>query len=244
MNTRIYINAAAVLFSVFMPLTVFADILFLKNGKELMVQKAWLEGDQVCFIYQDIKASIPQIKVMRIKSDSGNSAKSGVSAIQSLADSDKKYLVLNKDGLGDLKWGDRVANVGGLEIKPTDSGFKEVLEYVRPQDPLKLGDAQLTSVVYAFWRNQLYTVTIWTQGQADYLALRHAVFEKFGEGIKIDRPGEGYLWSDGPSDVMLEYSEENQHGMLWMRSKELDRKFKLSRLSGHTSYIRLMKSKN
>ena len=244
MKSRKYLFAAAVLFTVSMPLTVIADILLLKNGKELIVEKAWLEGDQVCFIYQDMKASIPQTKVTRIKSESGNSDNSGVHAVKNPAGPDKIYLVLNENGLGDLKWGDRVANIGGLEIRPTDSGLKEVLEYIRPQDPLKLGDAQLISVVYAFWRNQLYTVTIWTQGQANFLALRNAVFDKFGKGIKINRPGERYLWSGGPSDVMLEYSKKDQQGMLWMRSKELNRKFKLSQLSGHTSYIRLMKSRN
>jgi hypothetical protein len=190
-----------------------------------------------------MKASIPQSKVTRIESGSGDPKNASVPDQQSNIPA-KRSLFLHKEGLGDLKWGVRVADVADLEIKQTDSGLKEVLEYVRPQDALKLGDAKLTSVVYAFWRDQLYTVTIWTRGRANYHALRNAAFEQFGNGIRIDRSGESYLWSDGPSDVMLEYSREDQHGMLWMRSKELDRKFKLSQLSGHTSYIRLIKSRN
>ncbi len=243
MNVRTYLYAAAVLSLIFTPRTAFADMVFLKNGKELKVEKAWQEGDQVWFIYQDMKASIPQSKVTRIESGSGDPKNSSVPDQQSNIPA-KRSLVLHKEGLGDLKWGDRVANVADLEIKQTDSGLKEVLEYVRPQDALKLGDAKLTSVVYAFWRDQLYTVTIWTRGQANYHSLRNAAFAQFGNGTRIDRSGEAYLWSDGPSDVMLEYSKEDQHGMLWMRCKELDRKFKLSQLSGHTSYIRLIKSRN
>lgn len=270
MNARTYLIAAAVLSIIFIPLTAFADIVFLKNGKVLKVENVRLEGDQVWFIYEDMKASIPQSKVTRIESDAGvpeipgNGEINGSgppphgkllsnrikpsdetsSAAHQQTTPAKKSLVLHKEGLDDLKWGDRAANVDGLETIQTDSALEDVSEYVRPQDALKLGDATLTSVVYAFWRDQLYTVTIWTRGQTNYQALRNAALEQFGKGIQIDRSSEGYLWSDGPTDVMLEYSEEDQYGMLWMRCKELDRKFKLSKLSGQTSYIRLLKSRN
>ncbi|MBT8366014.1 MAG: hypothetical protein KJP23_15055, partial [Deltaproteobacteria bacterium] len=148
MNVRTYLYAAAILSLIFTPRTAFADMVFLKNGKELKVEKAWQEGDQVWFIYQDMKASIPQSKVTRIESGSGDQKNSSVPGQQPNIPA-KRFLVLHKEGLGDLKWGDRVADVADLEIKQTDSGLKEVLEYVRPQDALKLGDAKLTSVVYA-----------------------------------------------------------------------------------------------
>ena len=153
-----------------------------------------------------------------------------------------KPLVLGKDGLADMKWGFSRAAVRGLKTKQTDSGFKDVIEYVRPSDLLKLDGATLKTVVYAFWRDQLYTVSIWTQGREDFNSLRDSAFEHFGKGTRIDGSAEKYLWSSQNSDVMLKYSRDDQYGLLWMRSKELDRKLKLSQLTGHTSLVKQMKS--
>jgi hypothetical protein len=274
MNTRAYLRAAIFLFLICISQTAFADLIVLKNGNHLKVEKAWLEDDQVWFIFSDIKVSIPQSKVTRIESNSSNLAKSDTPENQRTAKingslpqpaekilpnpikqtaetsadpqqltlSTKKPLVLRKDGFGDMKWGTRLAHVGGLEIKQIDSGLNDVIEYVRPQDALKLGDATLQSVVYAFWRDQLYTVTIWTQGQENYNALRDTVSNRFGKGTRIDGSSEKYLWSDSTTDMMLKYAKDGQDGMLWMRGKELDRKLKLSRLNGHTSYLKWMKS--
>jgi hypothetical protein len=163
-------------------------------------------------------------------------------ASQQLPLSTKKALVLCKDGLADMKWGATRATVRGLEIKQTDSGLKDVIEYVRPNDSLKLGGATLITVVYAFWRDQLYTVSIWTQGREDFKALRDPVFKVFGKGTRIDGSGEKYLWSNSSTDIMLKYTSDDQYGLLWMRDKKLDRKLKLSQLNGHTSYLKRMTS--
>jgi len=153
-----------------------------------------------------------------------------------------KPLVLCKDGLADLKWGCTRASLSGLELKPTDSGLKDVTEYVRPNDLLKLDGATLITAVYAFWRDQFYTVSIWTRGREDFMALRDKVFEHFGPGSRIDGADEKYLWSNSTTDVMLKYTHDDQYGLLWMRAKELDRKLKLSQLNSHTSYLRRLKT--
>ncbi len=275
MTARTHPITAAVLFLILIPLTAWADILHLKNGKELKVEKAWQESDQIWFILEGLRASIPQSKVTRIESDTGVSEKSGAPenqnqadlkqynpppALKMLPDQIKKAaqsvsgtqllplptdnaLVLRPDGFGDLKWGARLAAVKGLEKRQTDSGLNEVIEYVRPADVLKLGEAALTTVVYAFYRDQLYTVTIWTQGLANYKALRDTVFNQFGQGIKSEYSGEKYLWSVGLTDAMLKYQNDDKYGMLWMRSNDLDRKLKLAKLSSPSSYLKWMKSR-
>ena len=258
------------------PLTARADILHLKNGRELKVEKAWQDADQVWFILQGLKASIPQSKVVRIESSGGGPEKSGapegqnpaaiqqtrpqpakdlspnqtkqpragaVSAAQYRQRPTDQALILRKDGFNDLKWGVRLSGLKGLEQRPIDSGLDEVIEYIRPADVLKLGDADLTAVIYAFWRDQLYTVTVWTEGPANYNALRTAVFNQFGQGTQIEDAGEKYLWSQGSTDAMLKYEKENRCGLLWMRSTDLDLKLKLTKLNSPSSYLKWMKSR-
>lgn len=150
---------------------------------------------------------------------------------------------LRKDGFCDLQWGCMVSGVDGLEKRQTISDLDDVVEYIRPKDFLKIGDAALQSVIYAFWRDQLYTVTIWTNGYSNYTALRDAVIKEFGPGIRNDPAREMYLWSDALSDIMLQYIQDSRYGMLWLRSKEMDHQCRSSQLKGPASYLNWMKSK-
>ena len=274
-KAKAYLRVTVILVLIFQSQAALADLIILKNGKMIKVENAWRENNEIWFIMGDIKASLPQSKVVRIESVKGNPSQSNktanqkstikkaglpqpfvqmvpnqsteatraVSTVQPTAGGSKKPHHLRPDGFSDLKWGARVAGVSGLEMRQTDSGLKDVIEYVRPHDSRRLGQAALESIVYAFWRDQLYTVTVWTQGRANFIALQEAVFAQFGPGIRPDPSVEKYLWSNGASDIMLKYTKDGQYGFLWMRGKRIDRKFKLSKLNGHTSYIRSMKPK-
>jgi hypothetical protein len=43
---------------------------------------------------------------------------------------------------------------------------------------------------------------------------------------------------------MLEYVKENKYGMLWMRSRNVDRRLKLSKYDAAISYIKWAKSRD
>jgi hypothetical protein len=254
---------------------VLADTVVLKNGRELKVEKTWLEGDQLYFIFHGMKAFIPQSRISHIESDPDDRKKTrprknktkddlknigrkpaedvplGQSEDTAQTDLDSSGAViptepchaLRKDGFCDLQWERAVSSVDGLEKKQTISDVDEVVEYVRPKDFLKIGDAAIESVVYAFWRDQLYTVTVWTKGYQNFTALREAVLKEFGPGARNDSTRERYLWSDALSDIMLDYIQDGQFGMLWLRSKEMDRQCRSSQLKGHASYLKWMRSR-
>jgi hypothetical protein len=151
---------------------------------------------------------------------------------------------IRKDGFCDLQWGRTVPSVEGLRIRQSISDLDDVVEYVRPKDFLKIGDAALESVIYSFWQDQLYTVTVWTRDYSNFTALRDAVFKEFGPGIRNDSTRERYLWSDMLSDIMLDYTQDSRYGMLWLRSKELDHRCKSSQLKGPASYLKWMRSRD
>jgi hypothetical protein len=150
----------------------------------------------------------------------------------------------NLNGFRDFRWGEKISSVEGLEKIDTDPGLDGVIEYFRPDDVLKLGKAELTSIVYSFWHDKLYTVTIWTQGHSNYIALRNEVFKQFGKGSKSDKHHERYIWPEGQTNRMLEYIKSGEFGLLWLRSKVLDRQLKLSELSGPITYLKHIKSKD
>jgi hypothetical protein len=248
-------------FLLFISPVVLADTVILKNGKELKVEKVWPKGDQVCFIFHGMKVVIPQSKILRIESSSDNlntiRRESGQDVAQGQSEDTsqvdvrasgsitpvKLFAALRKDGFYDLQWGRKVSSVDGLKKKKTVSDLDDVIEYTRPRDLLQICDTTLVSVNYAFWRDQLYTVTLWTKGYPNFTALREAAFKKFGPGIRNDFTREKYLWSDALSDIMLDYIQDGHYGMLWLRSKELDHQCRSFQLKGHASYLKWLRSR-
>ena len=124
----------------------------------------------------------------------------------------------------------------------TQTGLDNVREYIRPSDAMKLGQARLSSVVYAFWRERLYTISIWTQGFSNYTALRNELCKKYGDKMLTRKSREAYYWSVGPTDMMLEYLDEGQFGLFWMRSRELDEKLKGASFNHELTYLKWMRS--
>jgi hypothetical protein len=146
-------------------------------------------------------------------------------------------------GFRNLRWAIARSTFGPLkEMKPT-AGQREISEYVRENEDLKMGEARLDSIVYAFWRDQLYALAIWTRGQANYLALRKEVFNRFGVGVKGDPGRQCHFWSDRYSDRMLKYGDADQSGLFWMRSKELDRRYILSRIKIPPTSLKAMEAR-
>jgi len=129
-----------------------------------------------------------------------------------------------------------------MQAMETDTGLDGVRECVRPSDALTLGQAQLSSIVYAFWHEQLYTISIWTQGLSNYTALRKELFERYGDQMLARKPQEACFWSTGPTDMMLQYLDQGDFGLFWMRSRELDQKLKGSTLNHELAYLKWMRS--
>jgi hypothetical protein len=249
-------------FLLFIAPAALADTVILKNGRELKVEKIWQKGDQICVIFHGMKVVIPQSKISQIESssdslktlhrESGEDVSRGQSEDTAQMDltasgsvtPTKLSAALRKDGFCDLQWGRKVSSVDGLKKKQTVSDLDDVVEYIRPKDLLQIGDTALVSVNYAFWRDQLYTVTLWAKGYSNFTALREAAFKKFGPGIRNDSTRERYLWSDALSDIMLDYIQDGRYGMLWLRSKELDHQCRSSQLKGHASYLKWMRSRD
>jgi len=144
----------------------------------------------------------------------------------------------------DLRWGTKISAIKGLEKGQDLKRQDGVEEYLLKEENLKFGQAALSSIHCAFWRDRLYMVTIRTENQTNFSALRDEVFRLFGKGLRVDQAFEKYLWTAVPHDMMLQYSKDGQQGLLWLRSSEINRQLKLSKISGPSSYLKWIKSRN
>jgi hypothetical protein len=273
-DLKVNLTTIIILLLVFFPIFVFADTVILKTGEAIETKKAWEQDDKIFFnlhgqVFIVHKKDVRQIKkTKRDRNDSSlnpkkkkavlttknnearrkdlyrNENKQKTLSPRSSNVNNKAVKPIDLNGFRDLRWGEKISSVEGLEKIDTEPGLDGVIEYFRPDDVLKLCKAELKSIVYSFWHDKLYTVTIWTQGHFNYFALRKEVFKQFGKGRKSDKHRERYIWSEGQADRMLEYIESGEFGLLWIRSKELDRQLKLSKLSGPITYLKHIKSKD
>jgi hypothetical protein len=219
------------------PLFSHADTIFLKDGTRLETKRSWEKNDKLIFYMEDLVTSINKSDVERIEKTNSD---------QKMSPHFEKTENANfgiSDGFRDLAWGSELSDIAGMVKTETDTGLTGVVEFVRPDDVLRIGEAKLKSIIYSFWQDQLYTVTIWTQNKSNYNALRRAVFERFGEGSQGNASIERYIWSDRLTDRMLEYIKETEYGLLWMRSRDLDRKLKLSKYDASISYLKWLRSR-
>jgi hypothetical protein len=253
-----------------------ADVVVLKTGKKVVVEKVWREDGKIWIFYQGMKASIPQSKVERIESASkidpekSNPQKEAKLDVKNVTTSsppstsrqqtkhaaqstsmpppveiNKDQRLIFPDGvLSELRWGTKITESNGL-VKVLEAVEQDgVAEYQQKKEKLTFGQAELSSINLAFWRDRLYMLTIGTEGRSNFTALRGEVFRQFGRGLRTDPALERYLWTKEPNDIMLQYSEDGQQGLLWLRSSELDRQYKLSQIKSPASLLKWMKSRN
>ena len=249
-----------------------ADMIVLKSGQSIEVEKVYEQEENIFFYLHELKMRVSKKAVLRV-TKTNNAEPASPAGIKGSASEDrnrpnrivqvekiieteslsvdnraseqtkKKQPEIRWSGFRDLHWAIGRSTLGRLTEVESRTGQEEINKYVRANEDLKMGKAQLDSIVYAFWRHRLYAVTIRAAGHPNYLALRNEVFNRFGIGHKSDQNRERYLWSDPYSDRMLKYVDADQSGLFWMRSKELSRMHQLSQIKTPSTALKSTEAK-
>ncbi len=136
--------------------------------------------------------------------------------------------------MGNFKPGTELSGFRGLEwatdfsaveremvFTAEDSSYGGMQQYTRNKDHLTIGRAKLDRIIYAFWRGKLASVEIFIKGSVNWVDLKRATFEKFGEGFQSNKDIEDYFWSGNISSMLLEYNKISNIGSLYIRSEKM-----------------------
>jgi hypothetical protein len=262
----------AVLWLMLLPPLASADTIVLKHGRSIETDQTWEQKGNIFFYLHGLKMQVSKKEVLRIvqTKETVNAEPDGVkentfqtripsdrpgpagktikvdplpAEVPSDAQSGKNQPEIRWSGFRDLRWAAGRSAFGRLKELEQQSGQEEMKEWVRVDEDLKVGKARLDSIVYTFWRYNLYAVAVWTTGRNNYRALRNEIFNRFGVGLMNDQTRERYIWSDPYSDRMLKYAEADQSGLFWMRSKELYRRYQLSQINPPPADLNAMEAK-
>lgn len=124
------------------------------------------------------------------------------------------------EGFRGIEWGTDIHELKDVQPVGGKSQSGEQL-FVRNNENMTLGGAQLFSVTYFFWQDKFFTAEVETKGEENYAALKDAAFAKFGPGIQTNRFTKDYIWKPSVTLKMLNFNEINKKGILWMGSKEI-----------------------
>jgi hypothetical protein len=129
------------------------------------------------------------------------------------------------DGFRGIKWGTKfLAAFPNLEkikrFKPS-SNFTPLLEsYLKDEEDLKLGRANLKTIEYGFWDKKFQNVRIQAKEPEDWNGLKEATFEKFGKGFQPSKHVEEYKWRGKKTRAILVRKGETKLGELFILSEE------------------------
>ena len=109
-------------------------------------------------------------------------------------------------GFRGLEWGERIGQMQGMALHKKGKVGGVALEvYSRENDEMRYGEAELTKLLYGFYKDQLYMVSLVTSTPSDYRALKEEAFRRFGEPtVGLDNIDK-YKWKGDDVVVLLQY---------------------------------------
>lgn len=129
-------------------------------------------------------------------------------------------------GLDGIRWQMHPADLQGIIKTSTEDLYGGIDQYQFAEDHPKFGRISLDGMLYGFWHNRLYSITCWIAGRPGYERLKAEVFDIYGKGRQNQAGLERFIWRDPTSDRFLEFDDQLNTGIFWMRSRELDSRIK------------------
>jgi len=112
-------------------------------------------------------------------------------------------------GFRGIVWGQRLESLTGRTfLMISEEG--DISSYRLQDDPLRIGAATVSDIVYSFFRHRFYRATVLIDTYKDFGTIKEIFFKSYGEGVSVSREDtETYYWAGAELDLSLEYSESS-----------------------------------
>lgn len=125
------------------------------------------------------------------------------------------------NGFRGIKWGTDISTLKDLKhIRDDHEG--SVKYYKKEGEELKIGEAELESIEYGFWRGKLATVTVHTEGVFNYDKLITACKTKFGEPEQPDKKEATFVWRGKVTKMALGHDDSFNGSLIFFATRYFD----------------------
>jgi hypothetical protein len=117
------------------------------------------------------------------------------------------------DGFRGIPWGTNIENLSDMTLVPgyiSGSGVFHIKSYRRKEDLLRIGDAELESLTYVFYKDQFYRVSIVVKGVSNQQNLLRALTARYGDRDMYSSPSSEDRWVWLKKGVYIEL--RSRHG--------------------------------
>ncbi|WP_151087351.1 hypothetical protein [Hymenobacter baengnokdamensis] len=112
-----------------------------------------------------------------------------------------------KNGFRTLHFGDDISQMPTAKLVEARGDSKY---YERTDENLKIGEADLKSINYGFYKDKLYFIIIKTESLSNSRALKAALEAQYGRGYRSNQYIEEYFWLG--KVMTMSYSENSLDG--------------------------------
>lgn len=122
------------------------------------------------------------------------------------------------EGFRGVKWGTNITELPDMVFQGS-RGEKKL--YFKKNDKMKIGDADIQSIGYFFYKEKFYNVLIEFSNLTNFVRIKETCDQLYGSGYRPNRFMEQYFWRGGNVTIFLHYNEISKEGMLSYQFKTI-----------------------
>jgi len=114
------------------------------------------------------------------------------------------------DNFRGIKWGTELSQLPEMYSCLWRTGYDSVKTCRRKNDHMRIGEANLKSIRYRFYKEKFAAVLIECKESSDFSALKQTLFSVYGEGVQSNQFLELYTWPG--NDVRIDLKKDFLNG--------------------------------
>ena len=134
-------------------------------------------------------------------------------------------------GFRDARFGAPLDSFTGLELL-SSNGARGTTLYVRPEEDLSFGQANLDGVTYGFYADRLYFVTLFASGEGNARAALAEIRERYGPGAVVPGDAEEFVWRGRRVSLHFRQDPMTDMSMVVITSLEMNAHVEAARVAG------------
>jgi hypothetical protein len=108
-----------------------------------------------------------------------------------------------------IKWGSTIGELAGMKLLAEEGNFKF---FEKENERTKISDADVDKIVYGFYKDRFYNVTIYYRLPATFAKLQEAFSREFGKPFQPNASEKKLFWSGEHVNLLLNFDDASNSG--------------------------------
>lgn len=125
-----------------------------------------------------------------------------------------------------MTWGTELRDLQGMKMLAEDG---EIRFYQKDGDPLKMGSANVSKIIYGFHKGRFYSVMVYFDAPANFAAIKDQFTKEYGEPMQPEPNAKKCFWNGDNITMLLTFDDAANAGRIAYFFKPIQLEAELSR---------------